>query len=149
MPRRSIRVNVSRIKPYIPPFKIEQRQTELPHIEINVHRNNRQNNPVFDQLPNVPPPPINADPPNNLPLLRPNAPPPVVNQNQVIAPENNGQNLAHPAVRNMAPQHEPEEFDDLTDFLAYRDSENYVEPETDIIPFENMPAKMLKASPKK
>ena len=70
-------------------------------------------------------------------LIRPNAPPPVANRNQVMVPVNNGQNLAPPAVRNMAPQGEPAEFDDLAEFIAYRDAENYVEPETDIIPFEN------------
>ena len=84
----------------------------------------------------MPPPPLNVDPPNNLPLIRPNVPPPVANRNQVIVPENNGQNSAPPAIRNLAPQAQPQEFDDLADFIAYRDAENYVEPETDIIPFE-------------
>ena len=49
----------------------------------------------------------------------------------------------------MATQDEREEFDNLTDFLAYRDSQNYVEPETDIIPFENYARQNVNSVPKK
>ena len=34
LPRRFIRVNVSRIKPYTPPFSVEKRQTEMPKIDL-------------------------------------------------------------------------------------------------------------------
>ena len=37
LPRRFIRVNVSRIKPYVPPVKIEKRCTDLPKIELNLN----------------------------------------------------------------------------------------------------------------
>jgi hypothetical protein len=47
----------------------------------------------------------------------------------------------------MAPQ--AQEFDDLAEFIAYRDSENYVEPETDIIPFENYARQNVESVSKK
>ena len=48
LPRRFIRVNVSRIKPYVPPVKIEKRCTVLPKIEIQLEKKRNNQIPNFD-----------------------------------------------------------------------------------------------------
>ena len=47
LPRRFIRVNVSRIKPYIAPIQIEKRQSDMPKVQINLEKDSDPLVPTF------------------------------------------------------------------------------------------------------
>jgi hypothetical protein len=78
LPRRFIRVNVSRIKPYTPPIHLEKRNAILPDVNIFVAPQTQLNDPQFENVRyNAPPPP----PPNIRIAPReilPPPPPPIV-----------------------------------------------------------------------
>ena len=87
LPRRFIRVNVSRIKPYLPPVQIEKRNADLPEVNIFVAPQHQNNDPNFDnvQYQNLPPPPMA---PQTVPRQHnPPIPPPVMPQRpQILMP---------------------------------------------------------------
>ena len=49
MPRRFIRVNVSRIKPYVYPVQIEKRCTDLPKNELKIEKTQKKQIPNFEE----------------------------------------------------------------------------------------------------
>ena len=103
LPRRFLRVNVSRIKPYISPVLVEKILTELPAVNVFIEPKQAANEPNFENDPNVAPPPNQNVAP---PLIQNNAPPLVQNLQRNILP--NAQQLQilnNPAVfRNLGHQ---------------------------------------------
>ena len=53
LPRRSVRVNVNRVKPYIAPVQIEKRLTDVPHVQIYLANQRQENVPNFLQQQNA------------------------------------------------------------------------------------------------
>ena len=77
LPRRFIRVNVSRIKPFVPQVAIEKRLTDLPHVNIFTDKK-KKNEPNFisqreEQAPVPLPPIINPNTPRH--VMPPPSPP--------------------------------------------------------------------------
>ncbi len=97
LPRRFIRVNVSRVKPYVPPFSVEKRQTEMPKINLFIEPKSDKIVPTFVEKTVekdiIHPCPIR----NNVPIL--DTPPPPHNVHYPLSPK---QKIIHDQISNAA-----------------------------------------------
>ena len=95
LPRRSIRVNVNRIKPYIAPVQLEARLTDLPAVNIFVENRNQNNVPNFEQriVQNQNPPnvAVETNRPRHIPdkEIRPRSPQNMLQEPNVVSTDTN------------------------------------------------------------